>query len=118
MSEPPLDEITLRGMKFYTRVGVLPHEQHVDQRLEVDLTAWVSSEDILDYQFLYDDVRAVIEGPVLDYLERIGDRIAQRVLQHAQVQRVRITLRKPEVSLGGPLQYAGVSVVRERASFE
>lgn len=118
MSEPPLDEVTLRGMSFQTRVGVLPHEQHVDQRLEVDLTAWVSSDDILDYQFLYDDVRAVVEGPLLDYLERIGDSIARRVLRHPQVQRVRVTLRKPEVSLGGPLRDAGVSVVRERAAFE
>ena len=56
------DCITLKGMRFHTFVGLLPHEEHVLQPLELDLTVWLSLRPVgetdspaalLDYRRLY-----------------------------------------------------------------
>lgn len=110
-----LDEITLRGMRFHTLVGVLPHEREHAQPLEVDLTAWViRGQPIVDYRRLYAQVRAAMESPSLFYLEELADSIATRVLTDTAVQRVRVAIRKPHVAIGGPLDHAEVAVERER----
>ena len=118
--DPPLsgasarDEITLRSMRFQTLVGILPHEGHIPQPLEVDLTVWIDArEKIVDYRELYDTVRDVVDRGPLDYLERAGQRIADRVLREHPVRRVRVALRKPHVALPGPLAFAEVVIDRE-----
>jgi len=108
------DEITLRSMRFQTLVGILPHEGHIPQPLEVDLTVWIDArEKIVDYRELYDTVRDVVDRGPLDYLERAGQRIADRVLREHPVRRVRVALRKPHVALPGPLAFAEVVIDRE-----
>ena len=110
-----LDEITLRGMRFHTLVGVLPHEREHPQPLEVDLTAWVlHGQPIVDYRRLYAAVRTALDAPELLYLEELADSIATRVLDEAAVQRVRVAVRKPHVAIGGPLEHAEVAVERDR----
>jgi 7,8-dihydroneopterin aldolase/epimerase/oxygenase len=110
-----LDEITLRGMRFHALVGVLPHEREHPQPLEVDLTAWVvRGQPIVDYRRLYADVRAAVESPTLLYLEELAESIATRVMSEAAVQRVRVSVRKPHVAIGGPLDYAEVAIERDR----
>lgn len=108
-----LDTITLAGMSFHTRVGILPHEREIAQPLEVDLTAWVASDaGVVDYRRLYDAVSAATGAPELLYLEHVAESIATEVLKHGGVFRVRIAVRKPHVALGGPLRYAEVAIVR------
>jgi 7,8-dihydroneopterin aldolase/epimerase/oxygenase len=107
------DEVTLRGMRFHVRVGILPHERELPQPLEVDVSAHVAPGSIVDYRELYDAARAVVDAEPLDYLERIGDAIASRVLGVGGVRRVRVAVRKPHVALAGPLLHAEVVVVRD-----
>ena len=113
--------ITLRGMRFHARVGVLPHEQEFAQPLEIDLMVWVtpapvsaSPESVLDYRELYDLVRATVHGLELHYLEEVAAAIAGQALQHTRVERVRAAVRKPHVALPGPLQHAEVVVEMDR----
>jgi dihydroneopterin aldolase len=113
MSE--LDAITLQGMRFHTLIGVLPHEREHPQPLEIDVTAWVRrGSDVVDYRRLYGRVRDAAESPALFYLEELADSIAARVLEEEAVQKVRIALRKPHAAVGGPLEFAQVTIVRER----
>ena len=110
-----LYEITLRGMRFHPLVGVLPHEREHPQPLEVDLTAWlVPDQPIVDYRRLYAYVRSSLESASLEYLEEIADAIATEVMHESSVQRVRIAVRKPHVSVGGPLDHAEVAIERAR----
>ena len=112
---PPLVAITLSGMHFHALVGVLPHEREHPQPVEIDLTAWVrKAQGVLDYRRLYDEVRDALAAPELLYLEDLAESIAARVLVERSVQRVRIAVRKPHAALAGPLDYAGVTIVRER----
>ena len=109
-----LDEITLKGMSFHTIIGVLPHEREHPQPLSVELSVWVHrGHGVLDYRKLYADVRSAMEGQ-LHYLEELCDGITARVFLHESVQRVRVAIRKPHASIGGPLEYAEVAVARSR----
>ena len=60
-----MDAITLRGMRFHTLVGLLPHEGKFPQPLELDVTAFLSLRRVgeadapamrLDYRTLYQTV--------------------------------------------------------------
>lgn len=113
-------EVTLRGLTFHTRVGVLPHERELAQPIEIDVTAWPSvraseapAGALLDYRVLYDSVASVMARGPADYLEGLVASIANRVLEDAVVERVRVVARKPHVVLPGPL--AGAEVALELA---
>jgi dihydroneopterin aldolase len=107
--EPSLS-VTLAGMRFHVRVGILPHERTLAQPLELDLTVRrrPDSAAVLDYRTLYELVRAVVEAEPLDYLETVAQRIADRAAALDGVRGVRVAVRKPHVMLDGPLAYAEV----------
>lgn len=109
-------EINLAAMRFYVRVGILPHERELKQPLEVDLTVRLlpAATNVVDYRALYELTREVVESGQLEYLEQIGGDVASRVLTIADVASVRVAVRKPHVALGGPLAYAEVVVERAR----
>lgn len=118
------DVVTLKAMRFHARIGVLPHEAEIAQSIEVDASLWVrrerdgnhlSAKDIIDYRRVYDLVADVVTTGHINFLEEVGERIAERALQLPLVERVRIAVRKPNVALPGPLAYAEVALERERA---
>lgn len=116
------DVVTLKAMRFHARIGVLPHEAEIAQSIEVDASLWVrrggakpTTKDIVDYRRVYDLVAEVVTRGHINFLEEVGERIAERALQVPLVERVRIAVRKPNVALPGPLAYAEVALERERA---
>ena len=115
--------VTLKTMAFHTRIGALPHEAEIAQSIEIDLSAWITRpegaegpEGIVDYRELYDLVAEVVDEGHIHYLESLAERIAAAALGIIQVKRVRVSVRKPHVSLSGPLAYAEVTL--ERAADE
>ena len=108
--------ITLAGMRFHVRVGVLPHERELAQPLEVDLTVRLErgATRVLDYRALYSIVRDVVAREPLDYLEAIADDVATAVIALDGAASARVAVRKPHVALGGPLAYAEIVVERFR----
>ena len=117
----PADAITLHAMRFYARVGVLPHEREHPQPIEVDLTVWherrgaATLTTIVDYRGLYDETARVVHTDH-ELLETIADQIAERVFSGHAISRVRVAVRKPHVALPGPLAYAEVVVERSRGA--
>ena len=109
-----LDEITLKGMRFHTIIGVLPHEREHAQPLEVDLVVGVHrGHGVLDYRRLYAAVKSAMDGQ-LHYLEELCDSISVKVLLEEAVQWVRVAIRKPHAAIGGPLEHTEVAVTRAR----
>jgi len=115
------DYIALKGMRFHTRVGLLPHEQRIPQPLELDLTVWTSlrragetdsPRGLLDYRDLYTTVAETVGTSHHRLLEGLCEKIAERVLALEGVQGVRVAARKPHAPLSGPLEH--VEVVLER----
>jgi len=121
-SDKAADVVTLKGMRFHARIGVLPHEAEIAQSIEVDASLWVhrsaakiTAKNIVDYRRVYDLVAEVVTHGHISFLEEVAEQIADRALQLPVVERVRIAVRKPNVALPGPLAYAEVSLERERA---
>ncbi len=116
------DAITLRGMRFHTLVGLLPHEAKFPQPLELDVTASLSLRQVgeadapgmrLDYRTLYGVVADTVGTSHHRLLEGLCERIAAAVLALEGVARVRVAARKPHAPIPGPLD--AVEVVIERA---
>jgi dihydroneopterin aldolase len=116
------DAITLKGMRFHTLVGLLPHEQSIPQPLELDVTAYLSLRQVgetdspralLDYRNLYQRVADTVGTSHHRLLEALCEQIASKVLQLENVSRVRVAARKPHAPIAGPLE--SVEVVLERA---
>jgi dihydroneopterin aldolase len=112
------DRVTLKGMRFHTRVGVLPHESEVAQPVEVDVSvevdaAWVAP-GVVDYSALYTGVAEVMGARHINYLEEAAERIAARVLGIPGVVVAHVAVRKPHVALPGHLAYAEVEITRPR----
>ncbi|GLC27341.1 dihydroneopterin aldolase [Roseisolibacter agri] len=108
--------VSLSGMRFHARVGILAHERELPQPLEIDVDAWmarVPTGDVLDYRGLYDVAASVVATTELLYLEDVASRVADGALALGRVSRVRVAVRKPHVALAGPLAHAGVVLERD-----
>lgn len=112
------DIVSLKGMRFHARVGVLPHEAQLPQPVEVDLAVTVEGTvkppNVVDYVALYAAVSKVMGAPHIAYLEEAAERIAVAALSVAGVRSATVSVRKPHVALPGPVEYAEVSITRER----
>ena len=108
--------ISLVGMRFHVRVGILPHERIHAQPLEIDLavTRAPDASGVLDYRELYTLTAAQATREPLEYLETLAAAIADDVLALGGVTHVRVAVRKPHVMLDGPLAYAEIVVERAR----
>jgi 7,8-dihydroneopterin aldolase/epimerase/oxygenase len=118
------DRIVLAGMAFEARHGVNDWEKTQAQRFEVDVELRVgtrragASDELaqtVDYREIYEAVRRILDGPPVDLIETLAESIARDVLAaHDRVRKVFVRIRKPDVQLGGPLDYAGVEIIRTR----
>jgi len=120
------DQVVLAGMVFLARHGVNDWEKIEPQRFEVDVElgldvrAAAAGDDLtgtVDYRVIYEAVRTVVEGASVDLIETLAERIAAAVLAaDTRIDDVVVRVRKPDVDLGGPLEYAGVELRRTRGA--
>lgn len=120
----PPDRILLAGMAFDGRHGVgederaAPQPFQVDVSLELDLAPAGRSDDLartVDYAAVFEDVRAVVEGPSALLLEALAERIAASLLaRHGTLDAVTVRVRKLRVPIAGRLDSAGVEIRRRR----
>ena len=118
------DRISLRGIRARGRHGVLPEERRdgqvfvVDVELDVDLAPAATTDDLaltVDYATVASWVVAAITGEPCDLIETLAERIAVRILADLRVDRVAVTVHKPQAPVGVPFDDVAVTVVRERA---
>ena len=119
------DRIVLANMAFQARHGVNEWEKAEPQRFEVDVELAVDVqpaglEDAIDrtvdYRGVYDVTRQVVESTTFNLIEALAEAIAHEILGgFPAVRAVLVRVRKPEVRLGGPLDYAGVEITRIRS---
>lgn len=109
--------ISLVGMRFHVRVGILPHEREHPQPLEIDLSVTRSpaATDVLDYRALYELAAECVSREPLKYLEDVAAQIADGATALSGVAHARVAVRKPHVMLDGPLAYAEIVVERPHA---
>jgi dihydroneopterin aldolase len=117
--------IELSGLVLFGHHGYLEEERRLGQRFLVDL--WVdvaddralSSDEIehtTDYRQLAAAVREVFAGPEKQLLEGLAGEIVDTILERfAEVERVQVRVRKPDVVLDPPVEHAAVIVERRRS---
>lgn len=122
---PTQDRIFLEGLIFYAYHGVHLEEKKLGQRFIVDITmtrdlcAAGTTDDLTrttSYSDVYRQARAIAEGGPYDLIETVAEKIAAAVLAtYAEVQDIRVTVRKPDVPIKGSiLRAVGVEVFRAR----
>jgi dihydroneopterin aldolase len=113
--------IELRGILLHGHHGVLEQERRDGQRFLVDVeldldddTAAVTDriEDAVDYRRVVAQVAAVSGARAYHLLEAFATALADALLADLPVTAVRVRVRKPDVVLEPPVEYAAVSVER------
>jgi dihydroneopterin aldolase len=115
--------IELSGLVVFGHHGYLEEERRLGQRFLVDL--WVDVQgpatdtdridDTVDYRRLAELVREVFAGRERMLLEGLAGAVADGIVERfAAVERVRARVRKPDVVLDPPVDYAAVVVERVR----
>jgi dihydroneopterin aldolase len=120
------DRLSLIGMRFEGRHGVLPEEKVVAQPFEVDLVLHVALAEAaatdelaatVDYASLFDLVRAIVEDRSFDLIEALAGAIATAVLaatDPARVPTVEVRVRKPEAPIDGDFETVEAALDRRR----
>jgi dihydroneopterin aldolase len=117
------DRIELRGIEVYARHGVLASEQETAQVFRVDVTAHLDLsqpaatdrlEDTIDYGALAVEIREVVGGESHALIERVASRVADLVLSHGPIERVVVTIHKPDAPVEVALEDVAVTVERSR----
>jgi dihydroneopterin aldolase len=115
------DRIVLRGLRGHGRHGVLASEREagqefvVDVALDLDLRDAGRSDDLRDtvhYGELAERVVAIVEGEPVALIEALATRIADHCLGLARVERVEVTVHKPEAPIDVAFEDVAVTVVR------
>jgi dihydroneopterin aldolase len=120
------DRLSLLGMRFEARHGVLAGEKETAQPFEVDLLLRVdlsgaaerdALEATVDYAALYELVRAIVEGPSFDLIEALAGAIAHAALaatDPALVDEVEVRVRKPKAPIDGAFDTVEAALTRRR----
>ena len=110
-------------MRFQGRHGYYDHELLSTQPFEVDVELVINLqpagvdddlEQSVDYGKVYDAVRQIVESTSYRLLEALAEAISHELLADFAINEVAVRVRKPEVKLSGPLDYAGVEIRRQR----
>ncbi len=115
-------KIELRGIEVHGHHGVLEQERERGQRFLFDVELEVGEgattdriEDAVDYRDVVACVREVSDARAYRLLEALAVGIADELVARFRVAEARVRVRKPNVVLDPPVEYAAVSVVRGRA---
>lgn len=122
------DSITLHNMSFYAYHGVTKAERQVGQRFFLDVTFWLdlskpgrtdNVRDTADYEMVYRVISDMTLTKRYHLIEALAQDIADKILASVPaIEAVEVTVRKPQVPLGGIIDHVSVTIYRERDKIE
>jgi 7,8-dihydroneopterin aldolase/epimerase/oxygenase len=118
-----MSTVEVIGLELHGFHGVNEDERRDGQRFVFDLWLEVPSaaagsdriEDAVDYRAVVACVREVSDGRKFQLLEALSAAIADAVLVRFPVERVKVRVRKPDVQLGVPVEFAAATAERARS---
>jgi dihydroneopterin aldolase len=111
-------KIELQGLELQGFHGVLEEERERGQRflfdVRLDFEDVLSDEidDAIDYREVVATVREVSDGRAYRLLETLAAAVADALVARFPVRRARVRVRKPDVELGVPVEWSGVTAER------
>jgi dihydroneopterin aldolase len=113
--------ISVEGIELRGRCGVTPEERAVGQLLVVDVRLepvscpGTQSDDLsgtVDYGWVVDVVRGIVEGREFNLLERLAEVISDAIWEPLDLAFLEIAVTKPAPPVAIPIAAARVEVVR------
>ncbi|HSK07292.1 MAG TPA: dihydroneopterin aldolase [Acidimicrobiia bacterium] len=117
------DRIEIKGVEVLARHGVLEEEMANPQVFLVDLTVYLDLApaagsdhlvDTVDYGRLAVETHDLVRSESHRLIETVAERVAGRVLQEPVVERVVVTVHKPQAPIPVKFQDVAVTVDRSR----
>jgi 7,8-dihydroneopterin aldolase/epimerase/oxygenase len=117
------DRIALVGLTGRGRHGVYQYERDeshpfvVDVILDVDTHRAAASDqlmDTIDYGVIANTVVGIVEGEPVDLIETLAQRIADACLADPKVNKVQVTVHKPDAPISVPFDDVAVTIERSR----
>lgn len=119
-----MDKIILKEMQFYGFHGLLPEENKLGQRFNVDVELFVDLKtagrtdemtDSVHYGYAYDVVKQVVEGKPKNLIEAVAESIATKLLENFDLLvACNVKVIKPDPPIPGHYQSVAVEIYRER----
>ncbi|HXR45055.1 MAG TPA: dihydroneopterin aldolase [Pseudolysinimonas sp.] len=118
------DAIRLTGLRAVGHHGVFAHERADGQPFVIDLVVHLPLADAghddelaetVDYGVLAQRVVAAVENDPVDLIETVAERIAAVALGFPIVERVEVTVHKPQAPITVPFDDVSVTIDRTRA---
>jgi dihydroneopterin aldolase len=111
--------VELKGLEIPGRHGATPEEHERDQSFLYDLELEFEGpqadriEETVDYREVVEVVREV-SATERQLLETLAAAVAEALMDRFPLERVRVRVRKPEVRLEAPVQWAAATAERSR----
>ncbi len=119
-----MDIIKIKGLKLFAYHGVNPEEKENGQDFIFDIDLYVnmnkacSSDDVNDtvsYAKVVKTVRRVFTEEKYNLLEKCAQVVADAIFEeYSEVQKLEITLKKPQAPVKAEFEYMAVNIVRTR----
>jgi dihydroneopterin aldolase len=110
--------VELAGLEIPGRHGVEDRERESEQPFLYDIELALpepSADDVehtADYREVAALVREVSEGRRFNLIESLAAAVADAILERFPAERVRVRVRKPEVTLTAPVEHTAATVER------
>ena len=117
------DRIELTGLRVRGFHGVFDHERRdgqdfvIDACLELDIGPAARTDalaDTIDYGALANALAEVVEGPPVDLIETLADRLVAVCLADRRVVAATVTVHKPSAPIPREFTDVAVTIRRER----
>jgi dihydroneopterin aldolase len=119
-----LDRICLLGLRVAGRHGVFDFERADGQEFVIDAVLWLdtraaaAADDLsgtVDYGAVADRLARIVGGEPVALIETLADRLAAACLADERVQRVEITVHKPQAPVAHRFSDIAVVISRDRS---
>ncbi|HLR41546.1 MAG TPA: dihydroneopterin aldolase [Virgibacillus sp.] len=119
-----MDKILLNNMQFYGFHGLLPEENKLGQRFNVDVTLFTDLQkpgqsdemhESIHYGHAYELVQKTVEGEAKNLIEAVAESIADELLTSFDLlSACTVKVTKPDPPIPGHYQSVAVEIFRER----
>lgn len=119
-----MDKIIVKNLKIYAYHGVNLEEKEDGQNFifdviaSLDLDTPCNSDDVNDtvsYAKIIKSVTRIATSEKNDLLERVAERVASGLFEDfPKIQKLKITLKKPEAPINADFDYVAVEIERKR----
>ena len=119
-----MDKMSLHGIDVYAHHGVHPAERELGQRFVIHVDLWSdfstaaetdALNDALDYTAVHQLIWSTCAGTSFQLLEALAGCLCRVLLETFPLERVRVTVQKPNPPIPNFLGEASVTFDRDRA---